>query len=74
MILHEYFAPQPTPTSDLPDPGPLIEGLTAPFERIWQQGPEQEVTLSLPYAAWRDESAFKYWRYRVMEATGLSTF
>ncbi len=28
MILHEYFAPQPTPTSDLPDPGPLIEGLT----------------------------------------------
>lgn len=28
MILHEYFAPQPTPTSELPDPVPLIEGLT----------------------------------------------
>lgn len=28
MILHEYFAPQPTSTSDLPDPAPLIEGLT----------------------------------------------
>lgn len=28
MILHEYFAPQPTSTQDLPDPVPLIEGLT----------------------------------------------
>ena len=28
MILHEYFAPQPTSTSDLPDPVPLVEGLT----------------------------------------------
>lgn len=28
MILHEYFAPQPTSSSQLPDPAPLIEGLT----------------------------------------------
>ncbi len=28
MILHEYFAPQPTPTHELPDPVPLVEGLT----------------------------------------------
>ena len=28
MILHEFFAPQPTPTSDLPDPVPLMESLT----------------------------------------------
>lgn len=28
MILHEYFAPQPTSSDDLPDPVPLIEGLT----------------------------------------------
>lgn len=28
MILHEYFAPQPTSTQDLPDPVPLMEGLT----------------------------------------------
>lgn len=28
MLLHEYFAPQPTATKDLPDPLPLIEGLT----------------------------------------------
>lgn len=28
MMLHEYFAPQQTPSDALPDPVPLIEGLT----------------------------------------------
>ena len=28
MILHEYFAPQPTPSVELPEPGPLITALT----------------------------------------------
>ncbi len=28
MLLHEYFAPQQTATDSLPDPVPLIEGLT----------------------------------------------
>lgn len=28
MTLHEYFAPQPTPTADLPDPVPLLRSLT----------------------------------------------
>lgn len=28
MMLNEYFAPQPTPSQVLPDPVPLIEGLT----------------------------------------------
>lgn len=28
MILHEYFAPQPTATSALPDPEPLLRALT----------------------------------------------
>jgi len=55
-------------------PSPLIDELMAPFEQRWRQGPEHPVTLSLPYEAWQDESTLKYWRYRVMEATGLSTF
>ena len=55
-------------------PAPLINTLTAAFEQIWYQGPDHPVVLSLPYDAWRDESTSKYWRYRVMEATGLSTF
>ncbi|MFT4157074.1 MAG: Rv3235 family protein [Microbacterium sp.] len=28
MTLHEYFAPQPTPRAELPDPGPLLRSLT----------------------------------------------
>lgn len=28
MTLHEYFAPQPTPAADLPDPVPLLRSLT----------------------------------------------
>lgn len=28
MTLHEYFAPQPTPTVELPDPVPLLRSLT----------------------------------------------
>lgn len=28
MMLHEYFAPQPTPTQQLPDPAPLLRRLT----------------------------------------------
>ena len=30
--------------------------------------------MSLPYEHWADESRLRYWRYRIMEATGLSTF
>ncbi|WEK62746.1 MAG: Rv3235 family protein [Candidatus Microbacterium colombiense] len=28
MNVHEYFAPQPTPTAALPDPAPLLRSLT----------------------------------------------
>lgn len=28
MTLHEYFARQPTPTTELPDPAPLLRSLT----------------------------------------------
>lgn len=28
MSLHEYFAPQPTPRAELPDPHPLVRSLT----------------------------------------------
>lgn len=31
-------------------------------------------SVTLPYPAYRDHSRLRYWRYRLMEATGLSTF
>ncbi len=52
----------------------LLGDIEAYFDRLWQQGPDQSPTLSLPYEAYADPSHWRYWRYRVMEATGLSTF
>lgn len=44
------------------------------FERLWLSGPGSTPVFSLPYADNSDESRLQYWRYRFMEATGLSTF
>lgn len=44
------------------------------FERQWQSGPGSDPVMSLPYEHWADDSMLRYWRYRLMEATGLSTF
>ncbi|MEC7728213.1 MAG: phospholipase D family protein [Pseudomonadota bacterium] len=44
------------------------------FDEQWQKGPGDDPVMSLPYERWADESRLRYWRYRIMEATGLSTF
>lgn len=44
------------------------------FEEHWNHGPGDTPVMSLPYEAWADESRLRYWQYRLMEATGLSTF
>jgi phosphatidylserine/phosphatidylglycerophosphate/cardiolipin synthase-like enzyme len=44
------------------------------FDEQWNHGPGETPVMSLPYNAWADESRIRYWQYRVMEATGLSTF
>jgi phosphatidylserine/phosphatidylglycerophosphate/cardiolipin synthase-like enzyme len=44
------------------------------FTEQWQSGPGSPAVMSLPYRAWADHSRLRYWQYRFMEATGLSTF
>ncbi len=44
------------------------------FDEQWSHGPGDTPVMSLPYEAWADESRLRYWQYRLMEATGLSTF
>lgn len=44
------------------------------FDEQWSLGPGDTPVMSLPYEAWADESRLRYWQYRLMEATGLSTF
>lgn len=42
------------------------------FEERWSNVADR--VHSLPYARYADHSRLRYWQYRVMEATGLSTF
>lgn len=53
---------------------PLVKKAVDFFETHWYQGPDSHTIMSLPYETWADESTLKYWRYRLMEASGLSTF
>lgn len=53
---------------------PISRHFIAYFERVWRGNQASAAPLSLDYQAWQDESFIKYWRYRLMEASGLSTF
>jgi phosphatidylserine/phosphatidylglycerophosphate/cardiolipin synthase-like enzyme len=44
------------------------------FDRLWNNDGPPGTSFTAPFGAWRDENAGRYWRYRLMEATGLSTF
>ena len=49
-----------------------IVRLSRYFDRRWHNKDGQQ--SSLPYSAFNDSKRFKYWLYRFMEASGLSTF
>jgi phosphatidylserine/phosphatidylglycerophosphate/cardiolipin synthase-like enzyme len=51
---------------------PLMRRAGDFFDRRWNNEPER--IHSLPYEAFEDRSRLRYWRYRFMEASGLSTF
>lgn len=55
-------------------PSPLARGARRFFDEQWQNGPGHDPVMSLPYEHWADESGHRYWRHRIMESTGLSTF
>ena len=50
----------------------VMQSVTAFFEERWSNRPDR--THSLDYEHYADHSRLRYWQYRVMEATGLSTF
>lgn len=51
---------------------PALAASAAYFEQRWSNTPGR--TYSLPYAAFAEDNALRYWRYRLMEFSGLSTF
>lgn len=44
------------------------------FDRLWNNDGPPGTSFTAAYGAWRDDDPGRYWRYRLMEATGLSTF
>jgi hypothetical protein len=53
---------------------PLAGQMLGYFERLWtNQGPVG-TQYTADFSVYRDTDSSKYWRYRLMEATGLSTF
>lgn len=58
----------------MPIDAPLAGQLTEYFDLLWHNDQEKGIEYTDSFDTYRDGSALKYWRYRVMEATGLSTF
>ena len=54
------------------DSTPVIADVIDFFDARWHNEPDR--IHSLPYPEYADPSRLRYWRYRFMEATGLSSF
>ena len=53
---------------------PLAIEMQGYFDRIWNNDGPPGTEYTAAFGAYRDEDRGKYWRYRLMEATGLSTW
>ena len=51
---------------------PALQQAQSYFDRAWTNQDQQ--IMSLDYEKYKDESNFKYWAYRFLEWSGLSTF
>jgi len=55
---------------------PLAQKMVGYFDELWsnRNSQGQELQFTAPFGAYEDADKTRYWRYRLMEATGLSTF
>ncbi|WP_161810044.1 phospholipase D-like domain-containing protein [Steroidobacter agaridevorans] len=53
---------------------PLGIELISYFDRLWNNDGPPGTSFTAGFGAWKDDDTGRYWRYRLMEATGLSTF
>jgi phosphatidylserine/phosphatidylglycerophosphate/cardiolipin synthase-like enzyme len=53
---------------------PLAQQLINYFETLWQNDPASLLEYTTDFATYEDQSFTRYWRYRLMEATGMSAF
>jgi phosphatidylserine/phosphatidylglycerophosphate/cardiolipin synthase-like enzyme len=57
-----------------PARGALARAVQRWFDTLWRNDIGDGLEYTADFAAYEDPSRFRYWRYRIMEATGLSTF
>ena len=53
---------------------PLAREMLDYFDRLWNHDVANGTEFTAPFGAYQDKDATKYWRYRLMEATGVGTF
>ena len=53
---------------------PLALEMSRYFNRIWSNEGPPGTEYTADFGVYRDSDTSRYWRYRIMEATGLSTF
>ncbi len=53
---------------------PIALEMQAYFDRLWNNEGPAGTQFTAPFGAFEDNDRGRYWRYRIMEATGLSTF
>lgn len=59
---------------DLPSDAPLAEQASGYFETLWSNRAGLGIEYTADVGVYADASQLNYWRYRLMEATGLSLF
>lgn len=52
----------------------LAQEMLGYFDRLWSNEGAPGAEYTAPYGAYQDTDRGRYWRYRLMEAAGLSTF
>ncbi len=57
-----------------PVQGALAQTVRHWFDTLWRNDIGDGLEYTTDFAAYEDPSPVRYWRYRIMEATGLSTF
>lgn len=58
----------------LPSDAAVAVEMLGYFDRLWHNDGTRGVEFTAPFGAYRDTDVRSYWRYRFMEATGISTF
>lgn len=53
---------------------PLADQMIGYFDRLWNNEGAPGTEYTAPFGAYQDTDRGRYWRYRLMEATGLGTF